>query len=112
MKLLVLILNKIEVLEPLMEQFQDNDIHGATILNSTGMARALSHYADDNFLTGLRSLLDPDREENRTIFTVLKEEQVAAAVAVIEKVVGDLSKPDTAIVFTLPVDFVKGVNLN
>ena len=28
----------------------------------------------------------------------------------IEKVIGNLDKPDTGIIFTMPVDFVKGLN--
>ena len=49
MKLLVLILNKVETLEPLLARFTDLQINGATILNSAGMARALSDYMDDSF---------------------------------------------------------------
>ncbi|MBC8569697.1 hypothetical protein [Zongyangia hominis] len=112
MKLLVLILNKVEMLEPLLARFTDLQINGATILNSTGMARALSDYMDDSFLGSLRAILDPDRDENKTILTVLKDEQVESAIGAIEEVVGDLSEPDTGIVFTLPVDFIKGVHLD
>ena len=107
MKLLVLILNKVETLEPLLARFTDLQINGATILNSTGMARALSDYMDDSFLGSLRAILDPDRDENKTILTVLRDEQVPSAVEAIEDVVGDLSQPDTGIVFTVPVDFIK-----
>ena len=49
------------------------------------------------------------RDRNNTILTVVKDEQVEAAVKIIERVVGDLSKPDSAIVFTVPVDFIKGI---
>ena len=42
--------------------------------------------------------------------TVLKDEQVDEALAAIEETVGDLSKPDTGIVFTVPVDFIKGMH--
>ncbi len=110
MKLLVLILNKVETLEPLLARFTDLQINGATILNSTGMARALSDYMDDSFLGSLRAILDPDRDENKTILTVLRDEQVPSAVEAIEDVVGDLSQPDTGIIFTVPVDFIKGIH--
>lgn len=111
MKLLILILNKIELLDELLEAMADAQIGGATILHSRGMARELynSGHEDDMFLGSLRAILDPDREENLTILTVVREEQVQLAVQVIEKVVGDLSKPDTGILFTLPVDYIKGI---
>lgn len=62
-----------------------------------------------SFLGSLRAMLDPDREENKTILMVLQEEQVEKVRAVSQSVLGDLSKPDTAIFFTVPVDFAEGV---
>ena len=110
MKLLVLILNKIEDLEPILAEFAENQISGATILNSTGMARALNNYKDMSFLGSLRFILDPDREENRTVLTVVKDEQVKIAINCIEKIVGSLDEPDTAITFTLPIDTIRGLH--
>lgn len=111
MKLLVFVLNRVEYLDEVLEGFAEQKIGGATIFHSLGMARELYHagHEDDGFLGSLRAFLDPDREESRTIFTVVEDGQVERAVEVIESVVGDLSKPDTGIVFTLPVDFIKGI---
>ena len=111
MRLMVLVLNKVEYLDELLEGFAKVQISGATILTSRGMARELYHagHEDDMFLGSLRAILDPDREESRTILTVLPDEQVPQAVQVIESIIGDLSEPDTGIVFTLPVDFIKGI---
>lgn len=110
MKLMVFILNKVEALEPLLTAFADHGIGGATILSSTGMARALHAYDDDSIFGSLRAILDPEREANKTIMTVLKDEQVDVALAAIEETVGDLSRPDTGIVFTVPVDYIKGMH--
>ena len=109
MKLMVLILNRIDSLELLLSRFAEDGIGGATILNSTGMARALVDYGEYSFFGSLKALLDPSREENRTILTVLKEDQIAVALKAIEETVGSLDRPDTVIVFTLPDDFVKGL---
>lgn len=109
MKLMVFILNRVESLEPLLTAFADHGIGGATILSSTGMARALAE-VEDSIFGSLRAILDPEREANKTIITVLKDEQVAEALAAIEETVGDLSAPDTGIVFTVPVDFIKGLH--
>lgn len=112
MKLLVLILNRVEGLDDILEGFAQMQLVGATILQSQGMARALfqsDKYEDDSFLGSLIGLLDPEREKNKTVLTVLEDAQVPIAVEVIEKVIGDLSKPDSGIVFTLPVDYIKGI---
>jgi len=110
MKLLVLVLNKIEVLDNLLLALTSAQINGATIISSTGMAHALSNHEEVPFLMGLRALLDPDREQNRTIFAVLSDDMVEKAIKVIEEVVGDLSRPDTGIIFTLPIDQVRGIH--
>ncbi len=111
MKLLILILNKVELLDELLEELGQAKIGGATILQSRGMAQELCHNAmeDSSFLGSLRLLLDPDREQNTTVMTVVRDEQVPLAVEIIERVVGDLSRPDTGVVFTVPVDFTKGM---
>lgn len=109
MKLLVLILNKVEMLEDILSEFAHADIKGSTILSSTGMAMALSDYGDIPFLGSLRAIIDPERTENKTVLTVLKEEQVPNAINLIEKILGDLSEPNTGIVFTLSIDFLKGI---
>ena len=112
MKLLVLILNKVELLDELLEALAEEHIGGATILQSRGMAQELCRNSMENssFLGSLRLLLDPDREQNLTIMTVVRGEQVPVAVDVIERVVGDLDRPDTGVVFTLPVDFTRGIH--
>jgi hypothetical protein len=111
MKLFVLVLNKTEKLEALLKEFLREEICGATVLQSTGMARVLSDYDDEDvpFLTSIKKVLRPDREKNFTIFTVLRDEQVQRAVAAVQRVVGDLGCKDTGIVFCVPVDFAKGL---
>ena len=41
---------------------------------------------------------------------VLSDEQVLLARVAVKKVLKNISKPDTGILFTVPVDFVEGVN--
>ena len=110
MQLLVLVLNKVEVLEELLAQMAAGGIAGATILNSTGMATTLMNSEEDVPLFGLlRKVLNPDRVESKTILTVLKDEQVPDARNIINHVVGGLDKPNTGILFSVPVGFVEGM---
>lgn len=110
MKLLVFVLNRTEKLEEVLNALEHAGLRGATVIESRGMAMTLEKYFDGSFLGSLRAVMEPDREENRTVFMVLKEEQVERAVAEIERVAGSFDKPNSGIAFTLPVDFVKGIH--
>jgi hypothetical protein len=112
MKLLFFVLNKTDQLDAVLTEFANRSIGGATILDSMGMARLLSQEHNEDeipFLGTLRTFLNPARQKSNLILTVLSDERVAEAVDAIESVVGDLSEKDTGIVFSLPIDFAKGL---
>ncbi|WMJ83759.1 P-II family nitrogen regulator [Oscillospiraceae bacterium LTW-04] len=111
MRLMVFVLNKTELLEPLLAEFLQAGISGATILESTGMARVLTQYEGNEipFIGSIRALLNPERSKSETILFVIKDEQLKTAVATIEKVVGNIYNKDTGIIFSIPIDFVKGL---
>ena len=112
MRVLVLVLNKVDKLEDILSEFLAAEISGATVLTSTGMARVLSGREDDEEIPlfgSIRAFLNPAHRESRTVFAVMREEQVPVAIEAIEKVLGDLSRKDLGIVFTLPIDMVKGI---
>lgn len=109
---MILILNKIEVLEHLLKELSEIGVSGSTIIPSTGMAKALVDCDEYSFLNSLKVILDPEREESRTVLTLLKDELEESALDCIERVVGDLSNPNTAIVCTLPICNIRGINKN
>lgn len=110
MQLLLMVLNKVEKLEELLEALMEHGICGATILGSTGMVRELGKRIEDYPIFGtLRYLIDFERKESKTIFMVLKDEQVETVKKTVRDIIGDLSQPDTAILFTLPVLSAEGV---
>ena len=74
MILLVLILNKEEHLEEILELFVELGVSGATIIDSVGMGRILSH--DIPIFAGFRSLMRGSRPYNKTIFSIVPEELV------------------------------------
>ncbi len=108
MKLFVLVLNKTEYLNNILEGFLSIGIHGATVIDSTGMGQTLASCTGSIF-GGLRHLFEDCRVHNVTIFSVLEEEKVAEARKVVNKVVGDIKNPGTGIIFTIPLDFVSGL---
>lgn len=111
MQLLVLILNKTDLLEDILKELVDAGIKGATILDSMGMMRCLNceDSKDVPIFGSLKMLMNEKRPFNKTVFVVLKEEQLSPAITAIKKVMGDLTKPDVGIVFTLPIDYVEGI---
>lgn len=110
MQLLILVLNKVNKLDDLLLSFTKAGIKGATVLDSHGMAEVLiDHKQDIPIFGSLRMLLNEKKPFNKTIFAVLNDSQVGAALTCIRQVVGDLSKPGVGIVFTVPVNYVEGM---
>ena len=108
MKFLVIVLNKVECLEKLLTKFGKNKIPGATIIDSHGMAQMLEGPDVLRFLASLRLLMNPAHKENKTIMMVLPDEKVDTVVRIVNEVTGGLDKPDTGILFTVPIDRVEG----
>ena len=107
MQLLVLVLNKTECLDDILKELLNIGIRGATILESTGMARTLDR--DEMSLFGsLRMVVDKDRENSRTVFLAVKDSLVDEARATIDQVVGGLCRPDTGVLFGMPINFFDG----
>ncbi len=107
MELLFFVLNNLDSLDDLLKGFSENQISGATLIDSTGLAHLL---AENDYGFGmLRSLLDLSRSQNKTIFMVCESGQVKKIEAIIEETVGDLNNPNTGVLFTVPVSYVKGI---
>ncbi len=110
MKLLIFILNNTDKLEELMVELSEAGIRGATVIESSGMAQVLTHSKEDDPLIGyLRSFLDTSKTTNKTILFVAGDEDIVIIRKVIKDVIGDLSQPQTGIIFTVPVDFTDGI---
>lgn len=115
MRLFFYVLNKTEYLDTLLDEFAHNGINGATIIESTGMARILSSKYDEDelpFLASLRNFLNPERSNSNVIFMIIEDDQLMKIVDMIEKIVGDLSEENNGVVFSFPVDYTKGIIRN
>lgn len=107
MKLMVIILNKTESLEYLLEGLSAAGIGGATIIESSGLAMTLSKLGSNFLGSSIRSLFSGN-EDNKTILSVIENDQLDLARRVIYNTVGNLSLPNTGIMFTVPIDFAEG----
>lgn len=112
MQVLIMVLNKTDILEDILEKLDEVGVRGATIIDSQGMARVIGsiHPEKIPIFGSLSMLINENRPYNKTIFTVLQDDKVQDAINAIKSVTGDLSKPNIGIVFTIPVNYVEGIN--
>jgi nitrogen regulatory protein PII len=108
MKLLVYVMNKVDLMDRFIHRLKEINIKGATVIESTGMGRILAENDDMDFIGSLKVLFDNPRAISRTFLMALEDEQVPVVLHLIDEIAGDLSRPNTGIVFTLPIETIKG----
>ncbi len=110
MHVLFIILNKTEFLDDILTKFVKIGIKGATILDSQGMGSALVNNENIPIFGALRNFLDSSRPYNKTIFTVLNDEElVEKAMQAVVDIVGDFRTPGVGLMFTLPIGKIYGL---
>lgn len=108
MNLLIAVINQEEKLDEILSGLVELGVTGATIINSEGMGRVLSH--DIPIFAGLGALALRSRPQNQTIFSVIPEDEtVDAVIRLLQEICGNLEDPATGIVFTVPVNRVVGL---
>lgn len=110
--LVMLVVDEIEKYIDVLDAWEAAGVRGATIIESTGMARA-SHtlFRDDlPLMPSISDLLEGREEQNRTLFSLVEgEEMVEQLLTATEQVLGDLDAPGRGIFFAFPVTRVKGL---
>jgi len=54
-------------------------------------------------------LKEEDKEENKMLLFVLKNDEIAKTKKTIHNILGDFNSPNTGIMFTLPIDSAEGI---
>ncbi|MGA1824476.1 MAG: P-II family nitrogen regulator [bacterium] len=106
MKLLVLVLNKVEYLDTILTAFVEAGVTGATILESEGMGRALAYEVP--LFAGLRKSLQVS-DYNKTIFSVIHDDTILNDVVKLIEQIIDFDEPDSCLLFVVPLLMVKGI---
>lgn len=98
-----IVLNREEYLEKILQVFVDLQISGATVIESSGMGRLLA--GNEPLFASFRHLLGgEERTYNKTIFSVIREPQMADLAAQrIRAILNDFREPDTGVIFSVPV---------
>ena len=111
MYLLVNVLEQIESLPAILEEFAEIGIKGSTVINSTGMGRVLMQVgAATDEMDDIKSVLSKMELSNRTILTVVPNRStLKEAIGIVKSFCGDLTEPGKGILFALPLEIVEGV---
>jgi len=107
MQLAILILNKEELLDVLLEGLLEIGISGATIIDSIGMGHILS--TEVPIFAGLKFMFTGSRPYNKTIFSAITEDKVEPMKEMVEKTLGPLQEGGNGILLFLPLSDVVGL---
>jgi len=108
MHLLICIVNNTATVNDIVGGFVRIGVTGATVIDSHGTAEIAA--AQVPVFAGFRHLVQSNRQPNRTILSVIKDnETLDRAIDVVEQVVGDFEGSATGIMFAVPVTRVKGL---
>lgn len=109
MEMLMVILKKIDLVDEIMQKLAETGVKGGTIVDGTGMAKALVNMDDIPMFGMLRHMLvDEEKLTSKLLIFVLKEEQIKVTRETIKEVVGNLNEPNTGIMFSIPIKDVEG----
>lgn len=112
MNALFIVINEIDYVDEILEKFLDIGVGGATILDSQGMGSAMAQgdTSDIPLFGSLKRYLDSSRPYNKTIFTIIEDEELLEkAVNSVKEIVGDLNKLGVGVMFTVPIGKVYGM---
>jgi nitrogen regulatory protein PII len=108
MILLVFICNQPDKLEEVLEGFLEVGVTGATVIDTVGMGQILS--SEVPIFAGFRSLFRGASTVNKTILSVIDDpDKVREALDIIDEIFGGLDQPGSGIVFTVPIENVRGL---
>ncbi|MGM0597901.1 MAG: PTS sugar transporter subunit IIA [Myxococcota bacterium] len=105
LKLLFLVLYIDDLIYDILEFFIQEDIEGATILESTGMGQYVSAIP---LFAGFLNFMSEKKNHSKTIIATIPESKLQTITAGIEKITGDLNEKQGAMIFTVDISHYKG----
>ena len=111
MYLMVIVINKRETVNKILEMFYKIGVTGATVFDSRGMGQTFMD-CESPVVGGLRSLIyDQCRPSNNTILSVVESlEKYEEAIGEVEKITGSFDEPGTGIACAFPLARLKGLS--
>jgi len=115
MYLILFVLDNPDKLEELLDAWEETGTGGATVLSSTGMHRLNAGVIRDDIplIPGLDDFYKRVEDYHRTLFTIVKDDEMLNKIVdATQKVVGELTNPNTGILVVLPAAQVYGLEKN
>jgi nitrogen regulatory protein P-II 1 len=100
-QLLVAIVKGHGRVERIMEGFLEIGVGGATVIDAKGMGQIIS--SEMPIFSGFRSLFPSSGEESYMVMSVIDDDAIDDAVAMLRDVCDGFKEKGTGVVFTLPV---------
>ncbi|RME46903.1 MAG: CBS domain-containing protein [Chloroflexi bacterium] len=107
-ELLVIILNDRERLPDLLKNLYAAGVPGATVLDSVG-GYATTSWLEELGLGSVARLFHINELKQNTVLAVMEKSLIDTAIAAAEKAVGGFGRPDSGLLFTVPVGHTVGL---
>lgn len=112
MFLVLFILHDVELIDDILNAWEEVGVGGATVLRSYGLGRIrkIGLREDIPLFPSLEQLLENEEEFSRTLLTIVDNREVVdKVVEATQSITGNLDKPDTGLLAVLPVEQVYGL---
>lgn len=112
MQMLVFITKQVDCINPILADLLSRNISGATVIDCEGMLKAINESSIDPppVFGSLRHLINPGQETVKMLMILPRDEEKLAMVKqIIHEHAGKLDKPNSGIMFEVPVMNVEGV---
>ena len=104
--LVILVVDNVDHCPEILDAWEEAGVLGVTVLASTGLGRIRRAGLRDDMplMPSLQDLFEQEEVQHRTLLSVVdSQELVDRMVATAERVIGDLEKPHTGVLFVVPV---------
>ncbi len=110
MQLFIMFLKKIDVLDELILKFNTHNIKGGTVVDAFGFGQSLAEMEDFPYFRLIRKYVNENNQENtKLILMAIKNDDVKKAFEISKEVIGELNKPNSAVIITLPISYYEGI---
>ncbi len=110
MHLLIVVLNRVEKLEELLEGFIEHEIPGATILDSVGMGSVLDREVP--IFAGFRSMFAGNQPNSKVLLSLIREDaKLEQALDFVDHLLNVEGAPAGAFSIVVPVSQVRGARI-
>lgn len=110
MQLIFIIIKQHNKVDDLMLALANAGIHGATIIESSGMAQSLYKLESMPSVDILRHILNKeDANASQTILIAVEEDKIDTVRETTKEVLGDMDAPNAGVMFGVPISFTEGI---